>query len=152
MMMRRPFTVPADISYCQMVLVSRLIPIWRSRKLSFPTWLAYKILEGHSKYVQSRSKKRKKTQRIRVAQFLQVLYRRVFHPDSKNGLLFALRRIANLHSVPDGEPVFWPFMALLALDHFLKLATWKYKQNTTFGFKSFVRKLFRPALTFKKHE
>ena len=44
---------------------------------------------------------------------------RLVHPDSKNGLFSALKRILILHSVPDGKSAFWPFLALWALDHFL---------------------------------
>ena len=56
----------------------------------------------------------------RVGQFFQVsptvpLLCRVFHPDSKNGLFSALRRILNLHSVPDGKSVFLAFFGLMSL-------------------------------------
>ena len=90
----------------------------------------------------------------RVGQFFQVsptvpLLCRVFHPDSKNGLFSALRRILNLRSVPDGKSVFWPFLALRALHHFFSLSTWKYKQNTSFGSRSFIPKLLRPAFSFE---
>ena len=63
------------------------------------------------------------------------LWCRVFHQDSKNGLLSVLRWIPNLHCLLDDKPVFWPFLALWALAHFFRLATWNWKQNTSFGFK-----------------
>ena len=94
---------------------------------------------------------------IRVSQFFQVsptvpLLGRVFHPYSRNGLFSALRRILNLHSVPDSKSVFWPFLALWALDHFFSLATWQYKQHTSFGSRSFIPKLLRPAFSFESPE
>ena len=54
---------------------------------------------------------------IRVGQFSQVSctvpsFCRIFHPDSKNGLLSALRRIPSLHSLPDGNPAMWLFLIL----------------------------------------
>ena len=47
---------------------------------------------------------------------------------------------------------FWPFLALWPLDHFFSLATWKYKQNTSFSSRSYIPILLRPAFSFESRE
>ena len=92
---------------------------------------------------------------IRVSQFSQfsravTSLSSVFHPDSKNGLLSALRRILNLHSVLDSKLLLWSFLTFLAFDHFFRLATWKYKQKYNFWLLKFCLKTVLSRLYFRK--
>ena len=57
---------------------------------------------------------------------------RIFHPDCQDGLASARKRLPNLHSMSDDKPVFWPFLALSALDHFFQASDMKNKKKGHF--------------------
>ena len=98
---------------------------------------------------------RMQSEPLRVGQFFQVsptvpLLCRVFHPDSKNGLFSALRRILNLHSVPDGKSVFLAFFGLMSLGSLFQSSDMKIQTKYIFRLQKFYPKTVASSLFFRK--